>query len=637
MNINPETRIKSIVIIRYLNRMTFYIARLLQLIGYHIIFIEPMGQYRSIDEIKKLTKFGLEWHNISNYPGYQMNAHIAVTEEFAEILINEVFNQNDFKTLCQLTDISDFNQKKARALIYDTIFNDIYKFNYSYALAQYFIKKGQKVRIIQTPSFTHFIVKTFIKNNMMFQALAFITMIVNLSLKIITGLNIWPKPNKPNLLDNPEAQREKPSPNFSQPEILYFPHKGIAYGKLFDKDLYFSSEQSSPLHPSAIYHIELSQLCTKEEILSIKEDYQRRNLNVEFIEPPAVSFFSNLRHLIKLFYSRIGEKAAFSKSIILYLTFLRVRSYQIAFAKFKHAKIALLGYEMLFPRPAAAVLQSMGIHIIATQERFLSCFQTSNGQFLDTYFVHGQVPKLQIEQNTIACVKNCIISGDPRREKIVQYRPLARQERQSQYNNYDQVCLVLDHHSNIDPIGNALLNCTNWESNKLFYESILDLAQANTSCVFIIRGKNNSWRNIPAFKEIEQFLVDSPNIILDNRYDIKDRSYILAAMADIVVARYTSLCDQCLANGIPVLVFEPWANGEPIIAKWHDYIPYPILVNSIRELHIRFSSLIQNEEYMPKSLFKKMRREYYAVDKNEASPAQIITNITNELIKKGNL
>ena len=56
MNINPETRIKSIVIIRYLNRMTFYIARLLQLIGYHIIFIEPMGEYRSIDEIKKLTK-----------------------------------------------------------------------------------------------------------------------------------------------------------------------------------------------------------------------------------------------------------------------------------------------------------------------------------------------------------------------------------------------------------------------------------------------------------------------------------------------------------------------------------------------------------------------------------------------------
>jgi hypothetical protein len=192
--------------------------------------------------------------------------------------------------------------------------------------------------------------------------------------------------------------------------------------------------------------------------------------------------------------------------------------------------------------------------------------------------------------------------------------------------------LVLDYHSSIDPIDNAKHFDASWESNKLFYHTILNLAQANSKCVFIIRSKNNAWRTIPTFSEIEQLLVNSPNIVLDNNYDVKDRSYMLAAMADIVVARYTSLCDQCLANGIPVLVFEPLSNGEPTIAKWHDYWPYPILVNNLEELHSRFSSFVQGEEYMPKSLFDKMRKEYYAVDQNSTSATQIITDATSELV-----
>ena len=74
------------------------------------------------------------------------------------------------------------------------------------------------------------------------------------------------------------------------------------------------------------------------------------------------------------------------------------------------------------------------------------------------------------------------------------------------------------------------------------------------------------------------------NVFIDDRYDVFDRSYLLAAMADVVVARYTSLCDQCLAAGIPVLIHEPLPNGGRLISAWHDYKPFPVLTFSFQEL-----------------------------------------------------
>ena len=123
-----------------------------------------------------------------------------------------------------------------------------------------------------------------------------------------------------------------------------------------------------------------------------------------------------------------------------------------------------------------------------------------------------------------------------------------------------------------------------------------------------------------------------PNVVLDDDYNTLDKSYKIAAMTDFVVARYTSLCDQCLANKIPVLIFEPLANGEPTIGAWHNYEPYPVLARTKDELFSRVSSIMCGDEFMPEFLFEKMQREYYGRDKDFiSSEKMIITVIENEI------
>ena len=43
------------------------------------------------------------------------------------------------------------------------------------------------------------------------------------------------------------------------------------------------------------------------------------------------------------------------------------------------------------------------------------------------------------------------------------------------------------------------------------------------------------------------------NIIIDREYEKSERSYDLAVISDLILAKYTSIGDECLALGIPVI------------------------------------------------------------------------------------
>lgn len=64
-------------------------------------------------------------------------------------------------------------------------------------------------------------------------------------------------------------------------------------------------------------------------------------------------------------------------------------------------------------------------------------------------------------------------------------------------------------------------------------------------------------------------------------------SYDLCAHSDLVIAKHTSLGDECLSVGIPVLFHEYTHNTERLVADAFDYNPSKIMCFNYQELKER--------------------------------------------------
>jgi hypothetical protein len=112
--------------------------------------------------------------------------------------------------------------------------------------------------------------------------------------------------------------------------------------------------------------------------------------------------------------------------------------------------------------------------------------------------------------------------------------------------------------------------------------------------------------SLPIFNEIIQKINSSENIIISTDYSKDFFSYDICAHSDLVIAKYTSLADECLSVGIPVLFHEYTHNTERILADVFDYNPAKIMCFNYQELLERAkivingkpNTMIQDYEYL---------------------------------------
>ena len=632
-------RQKKIVVFRWLTLATIPVACFLKLIGNNIIFIEPKGMIRDLSWVDRLKKLGVDWVDYGSLKSYDVSAYLILPARYADILIKKQFVNSDFSFLSAIVPASTKN--KARSVLFDTIYNIIRPYSLAYATADHFKKLGYNARIYQPRTTVFSILKlsqyTNIKNLCPFWVNQdFIGLInriyknsgkyIKIPQNIVNKVHLGELTNKKQITEIRESGREKKA------NILYFPHKGISYSNLFQKDIFYSTELENPLHRNQICHIELTENITANERISISNDYRRNNIEPTFIDKNPISVLNLIQLFIKNIRTLNKNKNTLHRAFILALTTLQINRYVKSFELFKGSKLALIGYSFLFPKPAAIALQTMGIKTIAVQERFFLPFMLCFAPILDVFFVHGKITQKAMENRAYAVLQDIIISGDPMHQRIPSHKRVAQIERKNRFGQYSKVCLVLDFHSLPDPFTNACSPGIGWVDNLYFYNTIIAIAKENTSCVFIIRGKNCDWLEIPAFLHIKNSISLIPNLEIDTNYDISERSYQIAAMSDFVIARLTSLCDQCLAEDIPVFAFDAMANGDPITSYLHDYSPYPIMVFDEKILRQRVKNFIEHSRYMPKDKLKKMQRDYYG--KGEINdPQRYIKDTILELLK----
>jgi hypothetical protein len=264
-------------------------------------------------------------------------------------------------------------------------------------------------------------------------------------------------------------------------------------------------------------------------------------------------------------------------------------------------------------------LQARGIVVAATQERFVQPVHPGFHLILDHYFVHGSKPEEAIRVNSLCSIGAITITGDPR---------LPRRSRLRREGPHR--CLVLDYHSDDSPILEALHIGNGWASNRLFLQDVIRLSEDFPEVQFTIRSKDDRWVDLPVFADLTAALVDRPNLRHDRDRSL-NRSYTLLADSDSVVARHTSLGDQALAIGVPVLFHERNATCDSLIGRVMDYSPYPLLTRNYQELAAKFATIVAHGHILDVTQIADLRRDFYA-QPADPDPKEKVASILKSIL-----
>jgi len=124
----------------------------------------------------------------------------------------------------------------------------------------------------------------------------------------------------------------------------------------------------------------------------------------------------------------------------------------------------------------------------------------------------------------------------------------------------------------------------NWKAHKNFLDNMIRLSSEIPDVFIVLRYKNVDWISLPAFAEAVQKINSCDSITISTDYNKALVSYDLCAHSDLVIAKPTSIVDECLSVGIPVLIYEYSHNTQRIIADIIDYSPSKIMCFNYQEL-----------------------------------------------------
>lgn len=416
--------------------------------------------------------------------------------------------------------------------------------------------------------------------------------------------------------------RTAPKPNVAPPasdepaQVVYFPHRGMIYHNLFYKDHYYDDDPKSAFHVKRILHVELHEELREDS----KQYYDKAGINYKFM---SMGLPLNVANVVLLFQvlGKLWSATTNSKKLRerIFATAIMIRGYVkflrgwVNTSSLEGAKVALIGYDILFPTPLVLALQARDIKVVAMQERLIHVFHNSIHPIFDAYFISGKRVRERLLENEFQWLKEMPVIGLPRAELIKKYQAESSSLPLEKNKSPDQLVVVLDFSPSMDPFGDRDNSIICREACKAFYQDIIDIAQSLPKAHFVIRGKNDNWCAMPYFSDIVNLIQQSPNIEVSHKYDVVNVSYQLVAAADLVIGRQTSLGDEAMAMGIPVLFHDWTPTRSRNVADIYDYDGFPVYTHSFEELKTRTRKVLLEGDYMEEDDFAKLRESLFSV------------------------
>ena len=114
------------------------------------------------------------------------------------------------------------------------------------------------------------------------------------------------------------------------------------------------------------------------------------------------------------------------------------------------------------------------------------------------------------------------------------------------------------------------------------------------------------------------------NIIISSNQKEPFYGYQLCANADLIIAKHTSIADECLSRGIPVLFHEYTHNMQKIVLDIPNYLPLELICCNFKELLEKSKSLLFNSSSKLKDKISELNQTIYHVSEKG--------NIKNKII-----
>mgnify|MGYP001281831877 CR=1 FL=1 len=445
--------------------------------------------------------------------------------------------------------------------------------------------------------------------------------------------------NKSNEKRKKQISNEQNFERLEKKSAAFIIHKGLIYGGskkaeqghiLFEKLLYYSDDKNSCLNKHNILHLDY------ENFLSPDENLHWVNLKKIKVSNAKIFFKTLLAstktcYLIRSWSTFLGWLFCI-KQYNIYLKYCEV------IKRFKNLKIALIDYDVLCPKTLILAMEKNNIKTIATQERFIHTFCNSYSYVMvDTYYAASEFAANVMKNSKYNDIKNFIPAGLYRSDYLSLYKKKnIPEEIAKAKENGKKILIALGYTTPDYWFESYTLVESCWSSHINFLESIIRLSQNLKDTLVILRYKNLDWTNNKYFKKILKKIDDCENIIISNNYKEPFYAYKLCANADLIIAKHTSLADECLSHAIPVLFHEYGHNYTQIISDVFNYLSSELMCHNFDELLERSKSLLFNNSSKLKEEIASLNKTIYHMKEKGNIKNKIIMHLEN-LINESNL
>jgi hypothetical protein len=400
-------------------------------------------------------------------------------------------------------------------------------------------------------------------------------------------------------------------------QVLFFPHKSIFYGKLFRKDYFYSEDLNSAFHLTNIHHIEIGDSRKEWDIPENAGEYGCVNYTIfpgvrginKKVIVSSIKFMPVFYMALNNSQLRFFEKIKLTLFLwIMYTIFIHYRQ---LLKPYSHAKIAIIGYDILFSKGCSLALESYGIKTVAALERMVSVYSERTQTFVNVYLVGSEYCIEQQNKNPGIHAERYIPVGQARVDLFHKYSHLKSNDLVPGMKEGQKLVVALNFHSVADPETNRLQPFISWESNKVFFNDVIELAQMYPEMFFLFRGKDFTWIDMLAFTEIIEKISSLENIAVDTDFDTLEKAYMLCSSCDLIIARHTSLADEAYAYGKQVIVHDYSHNSNRIIGGVFNYLDSGLFVRNKESLHKLVGNYVSTGSVINPELYESVRQKLF--------------------------
>ena len=146
----------------------------------------------------------------------------------------------------------------------------------------------------------------------------------------------------------------------------------------------------------------------------------------------------------------------------------------------------------------------------------------------------------------------------------------------------------------------------------------------------ILDGSNKQYVEKILSVGIRKLNTEKENLIISTNYKVPFHSYKLCKNSDLIIAKHTSLVDECLSYKYPVLIHDYSHNYISHISITFDYKNSPIICHNYQQLFLKVKSHLENNENMLNQDIEKAHTDFFQTE-GEGLVKNKIFNILNRI------